>query len=318
MFAEVDHQGAIPFRCSAPFRGAVSGVFVGGHRPRGRLLPVRWARIVPRSPWVVVWSCLFMVTVVKKRDRLRRPRSTCFGVHWHRPASSGGASAPANPGEFRALGGLPGIMDYTTARSAPTTTSRRKMIFRRPGGRLPPRWCGRGIGSAILYKVRHGHRRPCRANVRDRNVEGLDITEHTERAYNMLSSPRGATSQGRAQNYGSGHIPGNARPLRGSSASLEPLSFLQRKARSPDCDFQSKTRWTPDFEDVIRISSRRGAAMTQDHSSLRFHRGFRRRLPGPGIEEGWFETILVVATCHDLNVWTDRSVRSRRPRAKMA
>jgi Amt family ammonium transporter len=78
-----------------------------------------------------------------------------------------------------ALGGA-GIMDYTTGKIADYDFVA-QMISQSWGVGTTLVWSG--IGSAILYKVVDvivG----LRANV-EAEREGLDITEHTERAYNM-------------------------------------------------------------------------------------------------------------------------------------
>jgi Amt family ammonium transporter len=78
-----------------------------------------------------------------------------------------------------ALGGT-GIMDYTTGKIADYDFAA-QMVSQCWGVATTLVWSG--IGSAILYKVVDvivG----LRANV-ETEREGLDITEHTERAYNM-------------------------------------------------------------------------------------------------------------------------------------
>ena len=126
---------------------------------------------------VVGVVCLFFCTVVKNAlgydDSL-----DVFGVHCIGGIIGAlGTGILVNP----ALGGA-GIIDYTAipARS-PTTTSSAQMISQVWGVGTTLVWSG--VGSAILYKVVDvivG----LRATVESER-EGLDITEHTERAYNM-------------------------------------------------------------------------------------------------------------------------------------
>ncbi len=124
---------------------------------------------------VVGVVCLFMVTVVKNAlgydDSL-----DVFGVHCIGGIVGAlGTGILVNP----ALGGT-GIMDYTAGKIADYDFSA-QMISQIWGVCTTLVWSG--IGSAILYKVVDvivG----LRANV-ETEREGLDITEHTERAYNM-------------------------------------------------------------------------------------------------------------------------------------
>src|SRR6516164_6115571 len=116
---------------------------------------------------VVGVVCLFFCTVVKNAlgydDAL-----DVFGVHC-------GAGILVNP----ALGGT-GIMDYTTGKIADYDFVA-QMTSQTWGVCTTLVWSG--VGSAILYKIVDvivG----LRANV-ETEREGLDITEHTERAYNM-------------------------------------------------------------------------------------------------------------------------------------
>src|ERR1700727_123690 len=119
--------------------------------------------------------CLFFVTVVKNAlgydDSL-----DVFGVHCIGGIVGAlGTGILVNP----ALGGA-GIMDYTTGKIADYDFAA-QMISQTWGVCTTLVWSG--IGSAILYKVVDvivG----LRANV-ETEREGLDITEHTERAYNM-------------------------------------------------------------------------------------------------------------------------------------
>src|SRR5258706_323114 len=124
---------------------------------------------------VVGVVCLFFVTVVKNAlgydDSL-----DVFGVHCIGGIVGAlGTGILVNP----ALGGA-GIMDYTTGKIADYDFAA-QMISQTWGVCTTLVWSG--IGSAILYKVVDvivG----LRANV-ETEREGLDITEHTERAYNM-------------------------------------------------------------------------------------------------------------------------------------
>jgi Amt family ammonium transporter len=124
---------------------------------------------------VVGVVCLFFVTVVKNAlgydDSL-----DVFGVHCIGGIVGAlGTGILVNP----ALGGA-GIMDYTTGKIADYDFTA-QMISQCWGVGTTLVWSG--IGSAILYKVVDvivG----LRANVESER-EGLDITEHTERAYNM-------------------------------------------------------------------------------------------------------------------------------------
>src|SRR6201992_891423 len=124
---------------------------------------------------VVGVVCLFFVTVVKNAlgydDSL-----DVFGVHCIGGIVGAlGTGILVNP----ALGGT-GIMDYTTGKIADYDFAA-QMISQCWGVCTTLMWSG--IGSAILYKVVDvivG----LRANV-ETEREGLDITEHTERAYNM-------------------------------------------------------------------------------------------------------------------------------------
>jgi Amt family ammonium transporter len=112
-------------------------------------------------------ACLFFVTVVKNAlgydDSL-----DVFGVHCIGGIIGAlGTGILVNP----ALGGT-GIMDYTTGKIGDYefVTQMTTLVWS-------------GVGSAILYKVVDvivG----LRANVESER-EGLDLTEHTERAYNM-------------------------------------------------------------------------------------------------------------------------------------
>src|SRR5271170_4473413 len=119
--------------------------------------------------------CLFFVTVVKNAlgydDAL-----DVFGVHCVGGIVGAlGTGILVNP----ALGGT-GIMDYTTGKIADYDLIA-QMTSQAWGVCTTLVWSG--IGSAILYKVVDvivG----LRANV-ETEREGLDITEHTERAYNM-------------------------------------------------------------------------------------------------------------------------------------
>src|ERR1700680_1500518 len=124
---------------------------------------------------VVGGFCLFFCTVVKNAigydDSL-----DVFGVHCIGGIVGAlGTGILVNP----ALGGT-GIMDYTTGKIADYDFAA-QMISQTWGVCTTLVWSG--IGSAILYKVVDvivG----LRANVESER-EGLDITEHTERAYNM-------------------------------------------------------------------------------------------------------------------------------------
>jgi Amt family ammonium transporter len=119
--------------------------------------------------------CLFFVTVVKNAlgydDSL-----DVFGVHCIGGIIGAlGTGILVNP----ALGGT-GIMDYTTGKIADYDLVA-QMISQSWGVGTTLVWSG--VGSAILYKVVDvvvG----LRATV-EVEREGLDITEHTERAYNM-------------------------------------------------------------------------------------------------------------------------------------
>ena len=119
--------------------------------------------------------CLFFCTVIK--NALRYDDSLdVFGVHCIGGIVGAlGTGILVNP----ALGGA-GIMDYTTGKIADYDFTA-QMISQIWGVCTTLVWSG--IGSAILYKVVDvivG----LRANV-ETEREGLDITEHTERAYNM-------------------------------------------------------------------------------------------------------------------------------------
>src|SRR5229473_3461072 len=124
---------------------------------------------------VVGVVCLFFCTVIKNAlgydDSL-----DVFGVHCIGGIVGAlGTGILVNP----ALGGA-GIMDYTTGKIADYDFAA-QMISQTWGVCTTLVWSG--IGSAILYKVVDvivG----LRANV-ETEREGLDITEHTERAYNM-------------------------------------------------------------------------------------------------------------------------------------
>src|SRR5580700_8080480 len=124
---------------------------------------------------VVGVVCLFFVTVVKNAlgydDTL-----DVFGVHCIGGIIGAlGTGILVNP----ALGGS-GIMDYTIGKIADYDFTA-QMISQTWGVCTTLVWSG--VGSAILYKVVDvivG----LRANVESER-EGLDITEHTERAYNM-------------------------------------------------------------------------------------------------------------------------------------
>src|SRR5229473_1931670 len=124
---------------------------------------------------VVGVVCLFFCTVVKNAigydDSL-----DVFGVHCVGGIVGAlGTGILVNP----ALGGT-GIMDYTAGKIADYDFAA-QMISQCWGVGTTLVWSG--IGSAILYKVVDvivG----LRANV-ETEREGLDITEHTERAYNM-------------------------------------------------------------------------------------------------------------------------------------
>jgi ammonium transporter, Amt family len=119
--------------------------------------------------------CLFFVTVVKNAlgydDSL-----DVFGVHCIGGIIGAlGTGILVNP----ALGGA-GIMDYATGKIAEYQFST-QMISQIWGVCTTLVWSG--VGSAIIYKVVDvivG----LRANVESER-EGLDLTEHTERAYNM-------------------------------------------------------------------------------------------------------------------------------------
>ena len=124
---------------------------------------------------VVGVVCLFFCTVVKNAlgydDSL-----DVFGVHCIGGIVGAlGTGILVNP----ALGGT-GIMDYTTGKIADYDFAA-QMISQCWGVATTLVWSG--IGSAILYKVVDvivG----LRVNV-ETEREGLDVTEHTERAYNM-------------------------------------------------------------------------------------------------------------------------------------
>src|SRR6478752_2463783 len=124
---------------------------------------------------VVGVVCLFFVTVVKNGlgydDSL-----DVFGVHCIGGIIGAlGTGILVNP----ALGGT-GIMDYTTGKVADYDLVA-QMISQSWGVGTTLVWSG--VGSAILYKIVDvivG----LRANV-ETEREGLDLTEHTERAYNM-------------------------------------------------------------------------------------------------------------------------------------
>jgi ammonium transporter, Amt family len=124
---------------------------------------------------VVGVVCLFFVTVVKNAlgydDSL-----DVFGVHCIGGIIGAlGTGILVNP----ALGGA-GIMDYATGKIADYQFST-QMISQIWGVCTTLVWSG--VGSAIIYKVVDvivG----LRANVESER-EGLDLTEHTERAYNM-------------------------------------------------------------------------------------------------------------------------------------
>src|SRR5437879_3341742 len=124
---------------------------------------------------VVGVVCLFFVTVVKNAlgydDAL-----DVFGVHCIGGIIGAlGTGILVNP----ALGGT-GIMDYVTGKIADYDFVA-QMTSQAWGVGTTLVWSG--VGSAILYKVVDvivG----LRANV-ETEREGLDITEHTERAYNM-------------------------------------------------------------------------------------------------------------------------------------
>src|SRR6201989_2484371 len=124
---------------------------------------------------VVGVVCLFFCTVVKNAlgydDAL-----DVFGVHCIGGIIGAlGTGILVNP----ALGGT-GIMDYTTGKIADYDFAA-QMISQCWGVCTTLVWSG--IGSAILYKV-VDEIVGLRANVESER-EGLDITEHTERAYNM-------------------------------------------------------------------------------------------------------------------------------------
>jgi Amt family ammonium transporter len=124
---------------------------------------------------VVGVVCLFFVTVVKNSlgydDAL-----DVFGVHCIGGIIGAlGTGILVNP----ALGGT-GIMDYTVGKIADYDFIA-QMTSQAWGVGTTLVWSG--VGSAILYKIVDvivG----LRANV-ETEREGLDITEHTERAYNM-------------------------------------------------------------------------------------------------------------------------------------
>ena len=125
---------------------------------------------------VVGVVCLFFCTVVKNAlgydDSL-----DVFGVHCVGGIVGAlGTGILVNP----ALGGT-GVMDYAARQDRATTTSSAQMTSQIWGVCTTLVWSG--IGSAILYKVVDvivG----LRVNV-ETEREGLDVTEHTERAYNM-------------------------------------------------------------------------------------------------------------------------------------
>ena len=124
---------------------------------------------------VVGVVCLFFVTVVKNAlgydDSL-----DVFGVHCIGGIVGAiGTGILVNP----ALGGT-GIMDYTTGKIADYEFGA-QLVSQIWGVCTTLVWSG--VGSAIIYKIVDvivG----MRANV-ETEREGLDITEHTERAYNM-------------------------------------------------------------------------------------------------------------------------------------
>jgi len=124
---------------------------------------------------VVGVVCLFFCTVVKNAlgydDSL-----DVFGVHCVGGIVGAlGTGILVNP----ALGGT-GVMDYATGKIAEYVFAD-QMISQLWGVSTTLVWSG--IGSAILYKVVDvivG----LRVNV-ETEREGLDVTEHTERAYNM-------------------------------------------------------------------------------------------------------------------------------------
>jgi len=124
---------------------------------------------------VVGVVCLFFVTVVKNAlgydDSL-----DVFGVHCIGGIVGAiGTGILVNP----ALGGT-GIMDYTTGKIADYEFGA-QLVSQIWGVCTTLVWSG--VGSAIIYKIVDvivG----LRANV-ETEREGLDITEHTERAYNM-------------------------------------------------------------------------------------------------------------------------------------
>ena len=127
---------------------------------------------------VVGVVCLFFVTVVKNAlgydDSL-----DVFGVHCIGGIIGAlGTGILVNP----ALGGV-GITDYTniTGNNAGTYDLVTQMIAQSKAVLATLLWSG--IGSAILYKVVDlivGLRPPI-----EQEREGLDISEHGERAYNM-------------------------------------------------------------------------------------------------------------------------------------
>src|ERR1700685_3987138 len=131
--------------------------------------------IIKGHPCVLGVFCLFFVTVVKNAlgydDSL-----DVFGVHCIGGIVGAlGTGILVNP----ALGGA-GIMDYTTGKIADYDFAA-QMISQSWGVCTTLVWSG--VGSAILYKVVDvivG----LRANV-ETEREGLDITEHTARAYHM-------------------------------------------------------------------------------------------------------------------------------------
>jgi Amt family ammonium transporter len=124
---------------------------------------------------VVGVVCLFFCTVIKNAlgydDSL-----DVFGVHCIGGIVGAlGTGILVNP----ALGGA-GIMDYTTGKIADYDFAA-QMVSQTWGVGTTLVWSG--VGSAIIYKVVDvivG----LRATV-EVEREGLDITEHTERAYNM-------------------------------------------------------------------------------------------------------------------------------------
>jgi Amt family ammonium transporter len=169
---EVDDQHTLADRCQRGFR------FSAGDRRfwRRRSTPCpKWPAIGARNHGR---SRLFFVSTVKNAfgydDAL-----DVFGVHCIGGIIGAlGTGILVNP----ALGGV-GITDYTniTGNNAGTYDLVTQMIAQSKAVLATLLWSG--VGSAILYKVVDviiGLRPPVEAE-----REGLDITDHGERAYNM-------------------------------------------------------------------------------------------------------------------------------------